>query len=241
MIKMNVETNSVTLYVCRNANSEISFLCNKPPIWAVQISIYPFQSNFTIMTDTTRIILHPCVINAIMIKSESTKFEKIDIDSIYRKYYRLLCLYALHYLHIAEDAEDVVQDCLTDFLERSEKGCFVSDIKSYLFMMVRNRCFLILKKENMIDRNRFISEFEEILTDTEYKEQSFMEARMWTAIDSLSDRCREAFLLCKRDGLKYEEVADQLGISVNTVKNQISKALKTIKGECRKIYFFFFG
>lgn len=80
MIKMNVETNSVTLYVCRNANSEISFLCNKPPVWAVQISIYPFQSDFTITTDTTRIILHPCVINAIMIKSESTKFEKIDID-----------------------------------------------------------------------------------------------------------------------------------------------------------------
>lgn len=98
-----------------------------------------------------------------------------------------------------------------------------------------------LKKESLIDRNRFISEFEETFIDTEYKEQSFMEARMWTAIDSLSDRCREAFLLCKRDGLKYEEAADKLGISVNTVKNQISKALKTIKGECLKIYFFFFG
>lgn len=107
--------------------------------------------------------------------------------------------------------------------------------------MVRNRCFLVLKKESLIDRNRFISEFEETLIDTEYKEQSFMEARMWTAIDSLSDRCREVFLLCKRDGLKYEEAADKLGISVNTVKNQISKALKVIKGESLKIYFFFFG
>ena len=71
-----------------------------------------------------------------MIKSESIKFEKIDIDSIFRKYYRPLCLYALHYLHIAEDAEDIVQDCLTEFLELSEKGRFVSDVKSYLFMMV---------------------------------------------------------------------------------------------------------
>ena len=107
--------------------------------------------------------------------------------------------------------------------------------------MGRNRCFLVLKKESLIDRNRFISEFEETLIDTEYKEQSFMDARMWTAIDSLSDRCREVFLLCKRDGLKYEEAADKLGISVNTVKNQISKALKAIKGESLKIYFFFFG
>lgn len=182
-----------------------------------------------------------CSAKLSMIKSESSKLREIDIDNIFRKYYRPLCLYALHYLYITEDAEDVVQDCLIEFLERSANGCLVSDVKSYLFMMVRNRCFLVLKKENIIDRNRFISEFEETLTDTEYKEQSFMEARMWTAIDSLPDRCREAFLLCKRDGLKYEEVADRLGISVNTVKNQISKALKSIKGECRKIYFFFFG
>lgn len=113
-----------------------------------------------------------------MIKSESTKFERIDLDSIFRRYYRPLCLYALHYLHIAEDAEDVVQDCLTEFLERSEKGYLVSDVKSYLYIMVRNRCFLVLKKESLIDRNRFIFEFEETLIDTEYKEQSFMEARM---------------------------------------------------------------
>ena len=70
--------------------------------------------------------MHPCNAKYYMIKSESTKFEKIDIDSIFRKYYRPLCLYALHYLHIAEDAEDIVQDCLTEFLELSEKGRFVS-------------------------------------------------------------------------------------------------------------------
>jgi RNA polymerase sigma-70 factor (ECF subfamily) len=68
-----------------------------------------------------------------------------------------------------------------------------------------------------------------------------MEARMWTAIDSLPERRRETFLLCKRDGLKYEEIADRLGISVNTVKNQVSKALKTIKDGSWEIYFFFFG
>lgn len=93
----------------------------------------------------------------------------------------------------------------------------------------------------MIDRNRFISEFEEILTDTEYKEQSFMEARMWTAIDLLSDRCREAFLLCKRDGLKYEEVADQLGISVNTVKTKSARLLRLSKVSAGKFIFSFSG
>lgn len=173
--------------------------------------------------------------------SEPTEYKKIDLDDIFRRYYRPLCLYALHYLHRTENVEDVVQECLTECLERSEKGHLISDAKSYLYRMVRNRCFLILKKESMIDRNRLISEFEETLPDIEYEELSFMEARMWTAIDSLPERRRETFLLCKRDGLKYEEIADRLGISVNTVKNQVSKALKTIKDGSWEIYFFFFG
>ena len=56
-----------------------------------------------------------------MIKSESTKFEKIDIDSIYRKYYRLLCLYALHYLHIAEDERKAIAMTNHSFQERIRK------------------------------------------------------------------------------------------------------------------------
>ena len=48
-------------------------------------------------------------------------------------------------------------------------------------------------------------------------------------------------MLAKRDGMKYEEIAVRLHISVNTVKNQMSKALKTLKEGVRKVYLFFFG
>ena len=47
--------------------------------------------------------------------------------------------------------------------------------------------------------------------------------------------------MSKRDGLKYEEIADELGLSVNTVRNQISKALKVLKEGARKLYMFFFA
>jgi RNA polymerase sigma-70 factor (ECF subfamily) len=46
--------------------------------------------------------------------------------------------------------------------------------------------------------------------------------------------------MSKRDGLKYEEIADELGLSVNTVRNQISKALKLIKEGAVKIFTFLF-
>lgn len=167
---------------------------------------------------------------------------KINVDEIFRRYYRPLCLYALHFLHVTENAEDVVQDCVADFIELTdERGEAVADIRSYLFMMVRNRCLDMLRQESRIDHSRGADEMEEISDDSDLEESSFIEARMWTAIDSLPERCREAFLLSKRDGLKYEEIAEELGISVNTVKNQISKALKTLKDGCHRIYTFFFG
>jgi RNA polymerase sigma-70 factor (ECF subfamily) len=64
---------------------------------------------------------------------------------------------------------------------------------------------------------------------------------LWTAIDSLPEKCREVFVMSKRDGLKYEEIAEELGLSVNTVRNQISKALKILKEGAQKIFSFFFA
>lgn len=84
-------------------------------------------------------------------------------------------------------------------------------------------------------------DLEEPLTDEECEERSFVEARLWTAIDALPTRCREAFLLSKRDGLTYEEIARRLDISVNTVRNHVSKALKILKEGGRAVYYFFFG
>ena len=73
------------------------------------------------------------------------------------------------------------------------------------------------------------------------QEDSVTEARLWTAIDSLPDKCREIFLMAKRDGLRYEEIASELGISENTVRNQVSKALRILKEGVRKAVYFLLG
>lgn len=164
-----------------------------------------------------------------------------SMDDAFRQYYRPLCLYALHYLNEPEEAEDAVQDCFTELWERMSKGRIVSDLKSYLYSMTRNHCIDRLKKESVIDSNVTPMDLADEISDEECEERSSIEARLWTAIDSLPERCREALLLCKRDGLKYEEIAKRQGVSVNTVKNQISKALKALKEGGRRIYMFFFG
>lgn len=166
---------------------------------------------------------------------------KRDIDESFRCYYKPLCLYAMHYLHDMYLVEDVVQDCFVELWERMNNEKTVSSVKAYLYMMVRNRCLDTLKKDNQIDCNILPSDLAGIIQDEEAEERSLIEARLWTAIDSLPEKCREVFLLSKRDGLKYKEIADKLNISIKTAENHVAKAMKVLKEGTIKIYNFFFG
>lgn len=152
-----------------------------------------------------------------------------------------MCLYALHYLGDSDMAEDVVQECFATLWEKLEAGLAVANRRAYLYMTVRNRCLDQLRRKGMQTESLKPYDTYGIIDDDDAQERSQIEARLWTAIDSLPEKCREVFLMSKRDGLKYEEIATELGISENTVRNQISKALKMLKDGAIKIFMFFFG
>lgn len=165
----------------------------------------------------------------------------IDFESLFRFNYRPLCLYALHYLGDVDTAEDVVQECFMKLWEKLEQGTAVDNRRAYLYMTVRNRCLDHLKKKGIPTESLKPYDTYGIIDDDDAQERAQTEARMWTALDFLPPKCREVFILSKRDGLKYEEIAEELGLSVNTVRNQISKALKMIKEGVVKLYMFFFA
>lgn len=155
-----------------------------------------------------------------------------DIELLFRRYYRQLCLFALHFTGEAEAAEDIVQDAFVALWERSPE---VRDPKSYLFTSVRNACLSWLRQ-----RNNVADTLLETIPEEDLESLADEEARLWSAIDALPRKRRQIFLLAKRDGFKYEEIAARLGISVHTVRNQMSKALAALKGAVRKIYSLFF-
>ena len=164
----------------------------------------------------------------------------INFDALFRYNYRPLCLYALHYLGDADLSEDIVQESYTALWEKLQEGAHVLNRKSYLYMMVRNRCLDHLRKKGIPTESLKPYDTYGIIDDDDAQDRSRTEARLWTAIDSLPEKCREIFILSKRDGLKYEEIAEELGLSVNTVRNQIAKALKLIKEGAVKIFTFLF-
>ena len=159
-----------------------------------------------------------------------------SFQSSFKQYYRQLCIYALHFVENAGAAEDIVQDAFVGLWQRKDD---IRDVKSYLYASVRNGCLTFLKKQRQSMEGLSSSMLED-LPDEGLEDRSEIEARMWSAIDSLPERRRQVLLMSKRDGMKYEDIAYHLGISVHTVRNHISKALEGLRNLPLKIFSFFF-
>lgn len=119
-----------------------------------------------------------------------------EIDLIFQQYYRPLCLYATHYLHDIDEAEDVVQDCFVKLISRS---IMPENIKAFLYTSVRNASIDRLRRQSPIDTEISPTDLCVVISDDQAQESSFREAELWTAIELLPERCREIFLMSKRD------------------------------------------
>ena len=158
------------------------------------------------------------------------------IDSLFRLYYRPLCLYAARYLRNADAVEDIVQGAFIAYWEKTKSGKEPEVPKSYLYRIVHNGCIDVLRKGGQ-DAIINLEQLKEDLPDDEIVDRSFIWARLWTAIDGLPAKRREILLLNKRDGLSYDEIARKLGISENTVHNQLTKALHTLRAGADQVFF----
>lgn len=158
-----------------------------------------------------------------------------EFEILFRKLYLPLGMYALRIVDDADVAEDMVQDAFLNTWERLEGGLEISNFKAFMYRSVRNECLSYLSSLKEKVGEEFIPEAGEEEIDT-----SFRDARIWKAIDELPEKCREIFLMSKRDGYSNEEIADELGISIKTVKNQMTKAFTRLRealGDGHKPFF----
>lgn len=125
-------------------------------------------------------------------------------------------------------AEEVVGNVMLQLWENRVKFEKIIDVKSYLYTMVRNGSFLILKKEQKgIQLNHELSH-ETLDFDFNILEEELY-ATLIEALNSLPEKCKEVFELSCIEGLKYKDVAEQLNISINTVKSQRARAIELLK------------
>lgn len=147
-----------------------------------------------------------------------------EFELIFKRLYVPLGMYALRIVNDIDDAEDIVQETFVGIWEQLRQGKTIDNMKAYLYMAVRNRALGFMKSKQefiSIDDCDEVSDYD---IDT-----SERDARIWKAVDRLPERCREIFLMSKRDGMSNEEISEELNLSIQTVKNQISKAFKSLR------------
>ncbi|MDE6026739.1 MAG: RNA polymerase sigma-70 factor [Muribaculaceae bacterium] len=142
----------------------------------------------------------------------------------FKALYLPLGMYALRLVSDIDQAEDIVQEAFMKSWRQIEEGKEIRDFKSWIYRCVRNESISFLRgKRETVDVSDIPEIGEEIIDTSE------RDARIWRAVDALPEKCREIFLMSKRDGLTGEEIASELGISAKTVRNQMTKALSRLR------------
>jgi RNA polymerase sigma-70 factor (family 1) len=160
----------------------------------------------------------------------------VEFERVFKDLYRPLCLYALRFVSSTDDAEDIVQQAFADVWEKNIRNEAITDVKAYLFRAVHNRSISSAAQISVVEQVRELPADLEDSAEEEQMYQAERDARLWNAIDALPPERKKVFLLSKRDGLKYQEIADKLNISIKTVENQIGKALKSLRESALRIY-----
>ena len=152
-------------------------------------------------------------------------------NKLFDEYYKPLCFFCNSYILDFDKARSLVQEVFVEIWIKKEKLKISTSIKNYLYTAVKNKSidYLRTQKTN-IQISDFIEEklkipFRDLVQEAEIKN------KLNKGIDELPEKCREIFLLCRFEGLKYKEIAEKLNISVKTVEMQMGIALKRLRSK----------
>lgn len=151
-------------------------------------------------------------------------------DALFMKYHKLLCLNAYWFLRDEPEANDLVQTFFVDIWDKKLYLQFDGDIKGYLHQAIKNRCLTLLKKQK--------AEREKQAAFTQLQEETCIShpelspdyyKQVLTVINEMAIQKRSAIQMVYIQGKRYQEAADEMGISINSFKTHLKRGLKVLR------------
>lgn len=173
---------------------------------------------------------------------------ELAFKTLYNRYWKRLISYTYNILNDKELAEDVLQDVFTTIWIRKNEISLTS-VESYLFVAVKNKSISHFRKMKFtsID-NEIIHGLNIIDEPSEVIEMNDLKHAIRIAVQDLPFRCKEIFFMSRYENYSNEEIAKHFKITKRTVENQLSLALKHVRGNLKKvlstmfsIFFFWLG
>ncbi|MGJ8761148.1 MAG: RNA polymerase sigma-70 factor [Polaribacter sp.] len=156
------------------------------------------------------------------------KKDTVALKKCYDLFFQDLVVSANRYVSDFSVSEDIVQEVFVYIWEHSEKIEIKTSLKAYLFVMVKNRCLNHLKSikitdnQDYIEYSRSLIDRVEILNFTE--ENNTLYLKVLAIVDEMPLKMQKIFKLKFIEDYKYNEIAEELNISLNTVKTQLKRA-----------------
>ncbi|WP_316821572.1 RNA polymerase sigma-70 factor [Pedobacter gandavensis] len=167
---------------------------------------------------------------------------KEEFTSIYNLYYEPLCFFAERYVRDTNQAEDIIAGLFSRLWQQNTAFNDAEHLKAYLYRAAANACFTHAKSlENLKARE------DRYAVTTDMIENTFLNnmiradvwAEIYRAIDKLPAQCAQVIKMSFIEDLKNPEIADKLGISLQTVKNHKHRGLSILRGAITKDAFYF--
>ena len=167
--------------------------------------------------------------NSVTIWQEIQNENRFVFKRLFNSLYQELVTYANEYLFDIDSSEDVVQEVFIYIWEKSNEINLKTNLKAYMYAMVRNKSLNILKAVKLTDMANTIEG--QAVVNLDYSEDLFSQSenqivhrQLINVIENLPSKMRTIVKLRFMHNYKYAEIADEMCISVNTVKTQLKRA-----------------
>lgn len=153
-----------------------------------------------------------------------------EFGNFFRKNYQPACLIALKYVKDSHIAEDLVQDVFIRLWETKENFRIHTNLRNYFFTAVKNHSINLIQrsKSATTSLSELFIDLPEEDTSNNYNQEE-LAVRVYKAIQELPHGCQAVFRLAYEQNYSYQEIADTLQISKNTVKTQMGIAYKQLR------------
>ena len=152
-----------------------------------------------------------------------------DVEQVFRRYSKPMLLYALSFSIAETEAEDVVQEVFLNFLKTGSFTVLQEEVvKTYLFRSVKNNCLNRLEKKDVL-RDWVDIMYEEAVEEQVSALNDQLIAEIRDEIERMPFQTREVIHAIFFRGCKYQEAADQLGVSINTVKTLLKNGMRHLR------------
>ncbi len=158
-------------------------------------------------------------------------------ELVFKTYYRALALKAFLMLDDQMEAEDLVQNLFVDMWQKNHYQSVKSSLKAYLFRAVHNQCLMALRSRKSTQQKLDVYTRSLVPQAAENIEvfEEMHERDVQMAFSELPAQRQKAFKLVHLDNKKYQEAADEMGVSINSVKTHLKLAVKVLQRKLIKL------